>query len=301
MDWDRLRVFHVVVEAGSFTNAGHRLKLSQSAISRQISALEKAVKVSLFYRRARGLVLTEQGEEFFKTVQEMSSRLSLALATLNENKEQPEGPLRLTTTVTFGSAWLASRINEFHLKFPDISVSLLLTDEPELDLTSREAEVAIRFARQTLPDMIERKLLTIRYHVFASTAYLKKHGTPQTPADLDQHELIVYGSDVVGPFENMNWLLKAGASPGCKRKPALTVTSVYGIYRAVKSGLGIAALPYYLTEESPELVHILPELRGPDMEAYFVYPDALRHSKRVAVIRDFLLQQAEVEKGEHPN
>lgn len=301
MDWDRLRVFHAVVEAGSFTNAGHRLKLSQSAISRQISALEKAVKVSLFYRRARGLVLTEQGEELFKTVQEMSSRLSLALATLNENKEQPEGPLRLTTTVTFGSAWLASRISEFHLMFPDISVSLLLTDEPELDLTSGKAEVAIRFARQTLPDMIERKLLTIRYHVFASKVYLKKYGTPKTPVDLDQHKLIVYGSDVVGPFVNMNWLLEAGASPGCKRKPTLRVTSVYGIYRAVKSGLGIAALPYYLTEESPELVQILPELRGPDMEAYFVYPDALRDSKRVAVIRDFLLQQAEVEKGEHLN
>jgi DNA-binding transcriptional LysR family regulator len=301
VDWDRLRVFHAVVEAGSFTKAGRKLKLSQSAVSRQISALEKTLKISLFYRHARGLVLTEQGEAFFKAVQEMSTRLSLALATLNESKEQPEGPLRITTTVTFGSAWLTSRINEFHLKFPDISVSLLLADEPELDLNSREADVAIRFARQTRPELIERKLLTIRYHVFASKAYLKKHGAPKTPADLDQHELIVYGSDVVGPFENMNWLLAAGASPGHKRKPALRVTSVYGIYRAVKSGLGIAALPYYLTEESPELVHILPELRGPDMEAYFVYPDALRYSKRVAVIRDFLLQQAEVEQAAHPD
>lgn len=293
MDWDRLRVFHAVAEAGSFTRAGRRLGLSQSAVSRQISALEESLNISLFHRHPGGLVLTEEGEEFFKTVQEMSGRLSLALARLNESREQPEGPLKISTTVTFGSAWLTARMNQFHIKYPDIAVSLILADPPELDLSSRQADVAIRFAQQTRLNLIQRHLMTIRYHFFASKEYLKKRGTPKSAEDLDQHELIVYGEDMPAPVENLNVLLEVGAAPGRQRKPALRVNSGYGIYRAVKSGLGIAALPYYLSDESPELVEVLPELKGPTMDAYFVYPEELRRSKRIAVLRDFLLQQVE--------
>ncbi|MEW5707402.1 MAG: LysR family transcriptional regulator [Pseudomonadota bacterium] len=291
MDWDRLRVFHAVAESGSFTRAGRRLNLSQSAVSRQISALEESLKISLFHRHARGLVLTEQGEELYAVVQDVADRLSLALARINESREQPEGPLKITTTVTFGSAWLTARLNQFHLKYPEISVSLILTDTADLDLSSRQADMAIRFQPQTQPNLVQRRLMKIRYHLFASKDYLKRHGVPLQPEDLDRHELIVYGEDVPQPMKNMNWILDLGARH--KRKPALRVNSVYGIYRAVRSGLGIAALPYYLSDESPELVEVLPEVEGPTSEAYIVYPEELRHSKRIAVLRDFLIQQAE--------
>lgn len=291
MDWDRLRVFQAVAESGSFTRAGRRLNLSQSAVSRQISALEESLKISLFHRHARGLVLTEQGEEFYAVVQDVADRLSLALARINESRERPEGPLKITTTVTFGSAWLTARLNQFHLKYPEISVSLILTDSGELDLSARQAEMAIRFQPQTQPNLVQRRLMKICYHLFASKDYLKRHGVPLQPEDLDRHELIVYGEDVPQPIKNMNWILDLGARH--KRKPALRVNSVYGIYRAVRSGLGIAALPYYLSDESPDLVEVLPEVEGPTSEAYIVYPEELRHSKRIAVLRDFLIQQAE--------
>jgi DNA-binding transcriptional LysR family regulator len=291
VDWDRLRVFRAVAESGSFTRAGRRLNLSQSAVSRQISALEESLKISLFHRHARGLVLTEQGEELYAVVQEMTDRLSLALARINESRERPEGPLKITTTVTFGSAWLTARLNQFHLKYPEISVSLILSDAADLDLSSRQADMAIRFQSQTQPNLIQRRLMRFRYHLFASKDYLKRHGVPLEPQDLDKHELIVYGEDVPQPMRNMNWILDLGARE--KRKPALRVNSVYGIYRAVKSGLGIAALPYYLSDESSELVEVLPEVEGPTAEAYIVYPEELRHSKRIAVLRDFLIQQAE--------
>lgn len=291
MDWDRLRIFHAVAEAGSFTRAGKALNLSQSAVSRQISALEQYLKVSLFHRHARGLVLTEQGEDFYRAVQEMSAKLAMAMARIDESREQPEGPLKITTSVAFGSAWLTSRMNKFHTLYPDIKVSLLLVDNLELDLSLRQADVAIRFAPQRQSNLIQRRLMTIRYHVFATQEYLDQHGTPKTPQDLDEHEIIVYGEDVPAPVANMNWLLEAGATHGRKREPALRVNSVYGIYRAVQSGLGIAALPYYLSNESRDLVEVLPELRGPSIDAYFVYPGELRHSKRIAVVRDFLLRQ----------
>jgi len=299
VQWDRLPVFQAVAEAGSFTKAGRKLDLSQSAVSRQICALEAQLTVPLFYRHARGLVLTEQGEGFFRVVKEMESQLAQAVARIAESRAQPEGPLKITTTVTFGSAWLTARMNRFHHQYPDISVSLVLVDSPdsELDLFSRQADVAIRFTAQTHPKVIQRRLMTIRYHLFASREYLRIHGTPKTVADLDDHELIVYGDQVPAPVEKMDWVQEVGRDAGKPRKPALRVNSVYGMYRAVKSGLGIAALPYYISDESPELVEVLPELQGPTMDAYFVYPEELRWSKRVSVIGDFLLQQVEEERG----
>lgn len=293
LHWDRLPIFQAVAEAGSFTKAGRKLDLSQSAVSRQICALEESLTVPLFYRHARGLVMTEQGEAFFRVVKEMEDQLAQAVRRVSESRAQPEGPLKITTTVTFGSAWLTSRINRFHQQYPDVAVSLVLVDSPEIDLFSRQADVAIRFAEQTHPKVIQRRLMTIRYHLFASREYLRSHGTPETAADLDKHELISYGDEVPTPVDTMNWILEVGRGDKSKRTPALRVNSVYAMYRAVKSGLGIAALPYYISNESPELVELLPTLLGPTIDAYFVYPEQLRWSKRVSVIRDFLLQQAE--------
>lgn len=296
MDWNQLRVFATVADVGSFTGAGKVLGLSQSAVSRQISTLERDLGVMLFRRHASGISLTEPGHELQSAVGDMSSRLALATGRINEYREIPEGPLRITTTVTFGSAWLSARMNSFLETYPDIAVSLLLVDNLELDLCQGEADVAVRFMRPTQANLVLRKLMTIHYHVFASHDYLDAHGTPETEADLDAHRLIVYGDDVPSPVEDINWLLSAGRSPENPRKPALRVNSVHGIYRAVRSGLGIAALPYYLSEESADLVHILPHLQGPNIDAYFVYPEELRHSKRIEVLRDFLLDEVKAYK-----
>ena len=220
----------------------------------------------------------------------MSAKLAMAEAVINESRERPEGPLKITTSVGFGSAWLTSRMNEFNTLYPDIAVTLLLTDTLELDLTRREVDVAIRFARQSQPNLIQLRLMSIRYHVFASREYLAKHGTPKHEKDLDHHQLIVYGDETPAPISNINWLLGASAGRGRTREPALRVNSVYGIYRAVLSGLGIAALPYYMSDESQELVEVLSELRGPSFDVYFVYPEELRHSKRITSVRDFLVE-----------
>jgi len=293
MDWDRLRIFYIVVAARSFTSAGRLLDLSQSAISRQIAGLEKELKVALFHRHAKGLVLTEPGEDLYRTVSEMAERMAVGLMSINECREAPRGPLKITTSLAFGSAWLTSRVNRFHTMFPDITISLILVDNLELDLFLRQADVAIRFAPQTQPNLIQRRLMSIQYHVFASKEYLEKRGVPKTAKDLDQHDIIVYGDDLPTQFSNLDWLLEAGAAR--RREPALRVNSIYGIFRAVLSGLGIAALPYYVVEEAPSLVEILPELEGPRMDAYLVYPEELRHSRRIDAVRDFLLEEVREE------
>lgn len=287
MDWDKLRVFHAVAEAGSFTHAGETLNLSQSAVSRQISALEESLAVPLFHRHARGLILTEQGETLNRTVRDVFAKLAMTEALLSESKERPTGRLKVTTTTAFGQTWLGPRIKEFLDLYPEITMSLVL-DDSELDLAMREADVAIRLHTPRQPDLVQRHLLTIGYRVMASPEYLAKHGTPQTAEDLDTHRLVVFGNHRP-PVDNINWLLDAGRRPGVARRPILEMNSVTGILEVVGSGLGIAALPDYMRAETAHLVQVLPELKAPTVEAYFVYPEELRNSKRVAVFRDFLL------------
>jgi DNA-binding transcriptional LysR family regulator len=290
MDWDKLRVFHAVAEAGSFTHAGEVLNLSQSAVSRQIGALEESLKVPLFHRHARGLILTEQGELLYDTARDVVHKLAMAEAMLSESKDRPRGPLTVTTTVAFGSAWLTPRMRDFLELYPEIDLTLLL-DDAELDLGMREADVAIRMSPPRQADLIQRPLMTMRGEIFASRDYIQKYGKPEKAEDLDNHRIVVYGDTGNLPVPHVNWLLEIGATPERPRRPVLRVNNVYGIYRAVRSGLGIGSLGGYMVPPDAPFVRILPDLTGPQVQAYFVYPEELRHSKRIAVLRDFLVRQ----------
>ena len=291
LDWDKLRIFLAVAEAGSFTHAGETLNLSQSAVSRQISVLEESLNVSLFHRHARGLILTEQGELLHRTVREMFAKLAMTEARIRESRERPSGVLRVTTTVAFGSLWLTPRLNEFLRLYPDIDLSVVLADT-ELDLSMREADVAIRLSAPRQPDLIKRHLMDVRQRVFASSTYIKEFGVPASPDELDHHRIVVYGEDAVPPVPTMNlsWLLEVGRPPGETRRPHLRLNSTYGIFRAVQAGIGIAALPDYMSRETDDLVEVLPELEGPETNAFFVYPEELRHSMRIEVFRDYLIR-----------
>ncbi|HSD34575.1 MAG TPA: LysR family transcriptional regulator [Alphaproteobacteria bacterium] len=290
MDWDKLRIFHAVAEAGSFTHAGEMLNLSQSAVSRQISALEDSLNVPLFHRHARGLILTEQGELLYRTAHDVFAKLAMAEAQLTESKDRPRGPLKVTATVALGSTWLTPRMKEFLELHPEISVELVL-DERELDLGMREADVAIRMLPPRQPDLIQRHLLTVHINIYASASYIHRHGMPKTPEDLNGHSISVYGEDARPPVQDLNWLLRLGVKPGQSRSPVLCINNVYAIFKALQAGIGIGALPEYMVQGADDLVRVLPQIQGPRIDAYFVYPEELRNSKRIQVFRDFLLQQ----------
>jgi DNA-binding transcriptional LysR family regulator len=296
MDWDKLRIFHAVAEAGSFTHAGESLNLSQSAVSRQISALEESLNVSLFHRHARGLILTEQGELLYRTAHEVFAKLAMAEAQLSESKDRPKGQLKVTTTVALGSTWLTPRMGEFLDVYPDVTVDLLL-DDRELDLSMREADVAIRMAPPRQPELIQRHLMTVHLNIYAAPAYIKRYGLPKTVEELDNHKVIVYGEATRPPVPDTNLLMRLGAKGDERRRPSLTVNNVYAIQRAAEAGLGLAALPEFMVQGTSNLVRVLPEVEGPRIDAYFVYPEELRNSKRIQVFRDFLLRKvAETER-----
>ena len=290
MDWDKLRIFHIVADSGSFTRAGDVLDLSQSAVSRQIRALEESLHVALFHRHARGLLLTEQGELLLRTTREVYRKLAVTEAMLSESKEQPRGPLRITTTVGFGSMWLTGQIGDFLDNYPEIKVSLLVADA-ELDLSMRQADVAIRVQPPRQPDLVQRHLFTGTFGVFAVRDYLQRFGTPRSAADLAGHRLISYGEQLPKPFGGVNWLLERAREDTPDLEPAFTVNNTYGILRAVETGIGLASLPAFLAHQNPTLVRVLHDIESPRVDAFFVYPEEMRGSQRVVAFRDFLLRK----------
>jgi len=291
LDWDKLRIFHTAAESGSFTHAAEKLGMSQSAVSRQISALEDDLGLKLFIRHARGLVLTEVGEQLFRTAHRMHWELQQVETQMSESQDTPTGPLIVTTTVGIGSTWLASRLGEFMHLYPLIQLEIRLTDA-ELDLAMREADVALRLHRPNQSEMIQRKLFTVHNHFYASQDYLAEYGEPRSVDDLDNHRIISFGEPVPSYLGDINYLERLGRPDNSPRRGALRVNSIYGMLQAARAGIGIAMLPDYVTEDEGNLVKVLSEIEFPEYEAYFVYPPALKNSKRVGVFRDFLVGKA---------
>lgn len=292
MDWDKLRIFHAAASAGSFTHAADTLNLSQSAVSRQVSALELDLKVPLFHRHARGLVLTEQGEMLFSTAQDMFVKLEATKLQLTDSKTRPSGELKITTTYGLGSRWLTPRLDEFLDLYPDIRLNLILTND-ELDLSMREADVGLRIRAPSQPDLIQRKLFTIHFHAYASSTYLKRYGTPRTAQDLDGHRLLAYGAKGSSYMTDVSWLATSGRPPHDPRPYAMTHNNILALVKAVESGIGIAVLPDYLISEGTGVTRILPSETMPTLDTYFVYPQELKNVNRIQLFRDFLLTKAQ--------
>ncbi|MGE0251870.1 MAG: LysR family transcriptional regulator [Dongiaceae bacterium] len=291
LDWNRLRVFHAVAEAGSFTEAGKRLNLSQSAVSRQIAALEEQLGISLFQRHARGLVMTEQGQTLYQTAQELVTKLTVTETLLKDNKSAPSGRLHVNATVGFGTLWLTPRMVRFQELFPEIDIMFTISDYG-VDLTRAAADVMISVRPPDQVGLIQRHLVTWGVYLYASPAYLEKYGELKKAVDLDNHHLICYHSSSGLAYPEMNWILTAGRDESSPRKPRFSANNIITMARAVESGVGIAALPDYFEQTFPELKRVLPDLSGRPVPAYFVYPESLKLSRKVGVFRDFLLEEA---------
>jgi DNA-binding transcriptional LysR family regulator len=292
VDWDKIRVFYAVAEAGSFTRAGDALGLSQSAVSRQISALERELSAPLFHRHARGLILTEQGDLLFRAARDMKMRLETTRARLVETSERPAGTLRVTTTVGLGSIWLAQRVGEFLDLYPDVRLELILSNE-DLDLAMREADVGIRLRRPEQPDLIQRRLFTLHFHAYASVDYIKRFGEPRTLDDLDQHRIVAFGGDQPSYLTAIHWLATAGREPGDPRPYQCVLNNITALKLAVETGAGLGVLPAYAVDGAGKLVQILRDIEMPSLDSYLVYAEEMRSVARVQAFRDFLVAKAQ--------
>lgn len=287
MDWDKLRIFHAVADAGSLTHAGDALHLSQSAVSRQVRALEESLNTTLFHRHARGLILTEQGELLFDATSSMIKRIDAATARIRDSEEEVFGQLRVTTTHGFGAMWLAPRLTKLYAKYPELNIDLML-EERVLDLPMREADVAIRMKEPSQADLIRKRLMSIKMRLYASPEYLDAHGEPKQLEDMQAHRLICQSpnSAQVSAGKALVQNLLTYEMPA-----TLTVNNYFGVLQAVISNLGIGVLPDYIIEDFPNVKRVLPEVESVEVPVFLAYPEELRQSKRVSAFRDFVQEE----------
>jgi len=295
MDWDKLRTFHIVAEAGSFTHAGEVLDLSQSAVSRQISSLENSLDTKLFHRHARGLILTESGELLSNTAKDIFGKLSMVQARLLDEKSQPSGTVRITAPSFLGTTWFVPRIAELHAKYPELQITLLL-DDRLFNLNMREADAAIRLYKPDESDLIYTKLGTINFHICGSKNYFKKHGTPKTMRDLKDHLLLGYPEGSTAPFEDPNWLFKQADVKIQNNPKLLKMNSLYGIYEAVRNDAGLGVLPDYLAASDSNIQECLTNKERPSVKMYFVYHEERKNSNRIKLLKEFLVESMESSK-----
>lgn len=287
MDWDKLRIFHAVADAGSLTHAGDSLRLSQSAVSRQIRGLEDQLGVTLFHRHARGLILTEQGELLFTATSEMARKLDMAEARIRDSEDHVMGELKVTAATGFGTLWLVPRLNKLYAMYPDLKVNLIL-EERVLDLPMREADVAIRMKEPSQSDLIRRRLLNIRMRLYATRSYLTDAGRPMSMPDLARHRLIC--QDPAVPQVAAGKLLVQQLLEQSPRS-LLMVNNYFGVLQAVLSDVGIGVLPDYLTADFPELVRVFDDVESGEVPVFLAFPEELRSSRRVIAFRDFVVDE----------
>ena len=291
LDWDKLRIFHAAAEAGSFTHAADKLHLSQSAISRQVSALEADINTKLFHRHARGLILTEQGELLYRTAHEVLMKLEMVKMQLTETTEKPTGRLRITTTVGLGQGWLTDKVQEFLSLYPEMQIQLILDNE-EIDVNMRHADCAIRLREPQQSDLIQRKLFTVHMHVYAAPSYISRYGEPSTLEELDNHRIISFGEPAPNYLLDVNWLETAGRPDDDPRVPVLQINSLTSIKRAALLGIGIAMLPDYIVGRDPGLVQLVTNADVPSFDTYFCYPAEMKNAAKLKVFRDFIVSKA---------
>lgn len=291
IDWDKLRTFHAAAETGSLTAAAEKVGLSQSAVSRQIAALEDDLGVPLFHRHARGLILTGPGKVLQQSTLQMATIAAVAESNLKDARERPQGELLITAPVGFGSTWLAPRMGGFMDEYPDVTLRLIL-DDRELDLTTLEAECAVRLWQATHADLIQRKLFSVKTSLYASREYVAEYGQPTRVQDLDNHRIIAYGAKESDEMRVLDFALTLGRDGQKPRVAGLSINNITALVTSVAAGLGIGGLPDYLAAMQPNLVRLLPENPGPDLDVFFIYPADLRRSKRIAAFRQYLIDQA---------
>ena len=287
MDWDKLRIFHSVADAGSLTHAGDALGLSQSAVSRQIRGLEESLGTTLFHRHARGLILTEQGELLFEATSSMVRKLDTTSARIRDSEENVFGELKVTTATGFGSMWLVPRLAKLYERYPDLKIDLML-EERVLDLPMREADVAIRMKEPSQQDLIRRRLLNIRMRLYATPEYLEKAGTPMVFEDMAAHRLICQNPQT--PQVSSGAVLSQ-ALLALNMTSTLMVNNYFGVLQGVLNHGGIGVLPDYLTADFTNLVRVLPEIESGEVPVFLAFPEELRTSRRVTAFRDFVLEE----------
>lgn len=282
-------LFAQVVKAGSFSKAARDLKQSPSSISRKIKSLENRLCVRLVGRSSRGLSLTEEGHAFHKHCIEISDQIAKAEIFADSMNGHPKGSIKVVCSVAFGKAQLLPVLPEFYSLYPDVEISLELTDR-KICLARESIDLAIRFTEQLDEvDVIARKLANNRRLICASPKYLETFGQPCTFDDLEAHNCLrVYTVEgwnkwnLEGTENNMLVSLNGN----------FEANSADGIYHATLAGIGIARLSTYLVNDdiiAGRLIRLFPDHEDNGSDILAIYSERQNLAPKVRVLIDHLV------------
>lgn len=281
-DWDGLRFFIAVAEAGSLTAAAKSLATNQPTVGRQIDKLEQQLGLKLFQRSVKGLSLTEEGVRLLeqsRAIEAQFIRLERGLT----GAPGLGGTVRLALPEGLCLEVLTPRLPEFYAAHPDIRL-ILNVSANSADLTRGEADMAVRLYRPSEASLVVKKLGDMTMGLYASKAYLERWGTPSSVSELARHRVIGYGDRLAGLEEN-RWLL-AHAKPELQ---VLRSDSTSTRLRATLAGVGIAIQPQRFSLSNPQLQQLLADVVLPAHEMWLVYHQDLRELARVRALAEFIV------------
>lgn len=290
-----MRLFAEVVDSGSFSEAGRRLGLAASSVSRQVNGLEDALNARLLNRSTRSLSLTHAGEIYYERVRRILSEVAETNAAVAQLEASPRGQLRLNAPVVFGRRHVAPHLSEFIERFPDVSIDLTLTDH-FVDVIESGADVVVRVGGLNDSSLIARRLAPNRRVLVASPAYLERFGAPETPQALADHRCLVYKLHV----SMAEWTIRdeTGANTSVKVSGPLTANNAEALHSAALDGLGIALLPTWTVGgdvRRGRLMRLLPgheaDLTSQETAIHAIYPHARHLSAKVRAFVDFLVEK----------
>jgi len=281
-------VFVEVVRAGSFTGAARALGMPKSSVSRKVSNLEDRLGVQLLHRTTRTLRLTDVGEEYHGVCQIVVAEARAGEERVSEMRATPCGRLRVTVPPTF--AFLGEIVAEYLGRHPDVRVDIVCT-ERTVDLVGEGFDVAIRAGRLADSSLVSRRLGSVFRFLVATPAYLDRRGAPRTPADLGQHDLLVFG----GGDDTDVWPLRAkGRAVDLAPAPRLVVDDYGLLLEAACRGSGIALLPDYVCHgaiEDGALVRVLPRWASPGIPIHALFAPSRQPSIKLGAWLDLLGQR----------
>ena len=261
------------------------MAIDKSSVSRQLSLLEAQVGKKLFERQGKKLILTPHGNYLFEKARHILMEIEATKSVMLSDDQQITTTLTITTTQPLVTTWLTHFLHDFIEQFPSVRLIIKASNEP-LNLSLREADIAIRPYCPDQDDLVQNHLRSWRLRLYASKEYLKRYGLPQGPDDLDHHRLIIFGgSPNVYSHNHTHWPLTTATKEGKIRKPFLVINSLEGMMNLVQNGVGIGSL----SDNNPllngsELEPVLHDSLYHDVHAYFIYH---KQFNGLSIISDF--------------
>ena len=299
MRWDGVSEFVYVAEYESFTRAAKELGISTAQVSRQVSAIEKRLKIKLLHRTTRKVSLTEEGRVFYQHCRGVLDGLDAAEQAVNNLQSKPQGKIKLTAPVTYGEQQLLPLVNDFMVQYSDIKVTAFLSNQT-IDLIDGGYDLAIRIGKLSDSTMMAKKLSHRTNFVCAAPSYLDKYGTPHSLNDLSQHNCLLGTRDYwhfidtdqidTDPQTNNS----VGKERNLRVSGNIQYNSGHSLVDAALKGLGIVQLPDYYVQKylaSGELISLLDNYREPEESIWAIYPYNRHLSPRIRLLVDYLAER----------